>query len=74
MEALNLEIEKDDVNLGKGYRIGHSFFTPTAQVTDFNKWFLSIVRYEIMPLLEEYWIDDPNLLQQFRSTLTTSPS
>jgi hypothetical protein len=73
MEALNLEIEKDDVNLGKGYRIGHSFFTPTAQVTDFNKWFLSIVRYEIMPLLEEYWIDDPNLLQQFRSTLTTSP-
>ena len=70
MEALNQEIEKDDTNLGKGYRIGHSFFTPTAPVPDFQKWFQSIVRYEIMPLLEEYWIDDPKMVQQFRITLT----
>lgn len=70
MQALNLEIERDEANLGKGYRIGHSFFTPTAQVIDFRKWFLSIVRYEIMPLLEEYWIDDSKLVQQFRVTLT----
>lgn len=70
MEALNQEIEKDEANLGKGYRIGHSFFTPTAPVPDFDKWFQSIVRYEIMPLLEEYWIDDPKLVQQFRITLT----
>lgn len=70
MEALNQEIEKDEANLGKGYRIGHSFFTPTAPVPDFHKWFQSIVRYEIMPLLEEYWIDDPKLVQQFRITLT----
>jgi hypothetical protein len=70
MEALNQEIEKDEANLGKGYRIGHSFFTPIAPVPDFQKWFQSIVRYEIMPLLEEYWIDDPKLVQQFRITLT----
>ena len=70
MQALNLEIERDEANLGKGYRIGHSFFTPNALVIDFRKWFLSIVRYEIMPLLEEYWIDDPKLVQQFRVTLT----
>jgi len=70
MGALNDEITRDEANLGKGYRIGHSFFTPTARVTDFKKWFLSIVRYEIMPLLEEYWIDDPKLVQQFRITLT----
>lgn len=70
MEALNQEIEKDEANLGKGYRIGHSFFTPIAPVPDFHKWFHSIVRYEIMPLLEEYWIDDPQLVQQFRITLT----
>ena len=69
MEALNLAIEKDEANLGKGYRIGHSFFTPITQVTDFRKWFQSIVRYEIMPLLEEYWIDDPKTVQQFRDTL-----
>ena len=70
METLNQEIEKDEANLGKGYRIGHSFFTPTATVPDFQKWFQSIVRYEIIPLLEEYWIDDPKLVQQFRITLT----
>lgn len=70
LETLNQVIEKDEANLGKGYRIGHSFFTPNARVTDFSKWYLSIVRYEIMPLLEEYWIDDPKLVQQFRISLT----
>ena len=69
MEALNQEIEKDEANLGKGYRIGHSFFTPTSPVLNFQKWFQSIVHYEIMPLLEEYWIDDPKMVQQFRFTL-----
>ena len=43
---------------GTGYRIGHSFFTPTAPVEDFAAWFAEIVRFEIAPLLEEYWIDD----------------
>ncbi len=70
METLNQEIEKDEANLGKGYRIGHSFFTPTAPIPDFQKWYLSIMRYEIMPLLEEYWIDDPKMVQQFRISLT----
>lgn len=70
MAALNDEIAKDEANLGAGYRIGHSFFTPTAPVSDFRKWFLSIVRYEILPLLEEYWIDDPKMVQQFRLALT----
>ncbi len=69
MATLNDEIARDEANLGAGYRIGHSFFTPTAPVSDFRKWFLSIVRYEILPLLEEYWIDDPKKLQQFRLSL-----
>ncbi len=70
MAALNDEIAKDEANLGVGYRIGHSFFTPVIQITDFRKWFQSIVLYEIMPLLEEYWIDAPKMVQQFRVTLT----
>jgi hypothetical protein len=65
MATLNQEIATDEANLGTGYRIGHSFFTPVVQVTDFNKWFRAIVRYEIMPLLEEYWIDDPKKVKQF---------
>ena len=70
MAALNDEIAKDEANLGAGYRIGHSFFTPVLPITDFRKWFQAIVLYEIMPLLEEYWIDDPKMVQQFRITLT----
>jgi hypothetical protein len=70
MATLNEEIARDDTNLGTGYRIGHSFFTPTAPVSDFRKWFLSIVRYEILPLLEEYWIDDPKKLKHFQIALT----
>jgi hypothetical protein len=70
MEALNAEIEKDETNLGKGYRIGHSFFTPATPVPDFRKWWHSVVRYEIMPLLEEYWIDYPKVVDRFRAELT----
>lgn len=72
MAALNHEIAKDETNLGAGYRIGHSFFTPVEPITDFARWFRSIVHYEIMPLLEEYWIDEPKMVQQFRITLTES--
>lgn len=72
MAALNHEIARDEQNLGTGYRIGHSFFTPVVPITDFQKWFQSIVRYEIMPLLEEYWIDEPKMVKQFRITLTES--
>jgi MoxR-like ATPase len=70
MEALNDEIISDGTNLGSGYRIGHSFFTPVERVADFDKWFQSIVHYEIMPLLEEYWIDNPKKVRQFRLTFT----
>ena len=58
MNQLNQVIEEDH-SLGRGYRIGHSFFTPTSNVDDFKKWYEEIVEYEIKPLLEEYWIDEP---------------
>ncbi|MDG2084636.1 MAG: AAA family ATPase [Planctomycetota bacterium] len=58
MNHLNKIIE-DDHSLGRGYRIGHSFFTPTVKVDDFKKWYEEIVEYELKPLLDEYWIDDP---------------
>ena len=51
---------RNDGGLGRGYCIGHSFFTPTKAVDNFGDWFEEIVRYEIGPLLEEYWIDDPD--------------
>lgn len=70
MAAVNEAITEDKVNLGPGYCIGHSFFTPTSQVTDFAKWFHSIVRYEILPLIEEYWIDDEKRRRTATEVLT----
>ena len=58
MTNLNLEIANDTVNLGTGYRIGHSFFTPIRRVDDFALWSRDIIEHEILPLLEEYWMDE----------------
>ena len=39
MGELNRKIEEDSMNLGKGFRIGHSFFVPTSKIEDEEKWF-----------------------------------
>jgi 5-methylcytosine-specific restriction protein B len=46
--------------LGPQFRIGHSYVTPPlgASITDPIAWFSRLVRYEIRPLLEEYWFDN----------------
>lgn len=57
INKLNKEIEKDSLDLGKGYRIGHSYFTPTDKVNDVRTWYKRIIRMEIEPLIREYWFD-----------------
>lgn len=59
MHQLNDTI-RTDAGLGRGYCIGHSFFTPTSTVENFLEWYEDIICYEIGPLLEEYWVDDPD--------------
>lgn len=59
MNALNHLIEGDPGNLGRGYRIGHSFFVPSSAMTADELWLDDIINFEIVPLIEEYWIDDP---------------
>ncbi len=60
MNALNASIEGDR-QLGREFRIGHSFFCPRGD--DFSKltisWFRGVVETEIVPLLEEYWFGFP---------------
>ena len=56
MSALNDAIAKD-ISLGKNYAVGHSFFCPSEEVTDWEEWYKRVVDYEIRPLLEEYWFD-----------------
>ena len=56
-----------DRNLGPGYRIGHSFFAlidDEAPADD--AWYETIVRGEILPLLEEYWFDEPAKVQEWK--------
>jgi hypothetical protein len=58
MNALNAAIEADKVNLGPGFRIGHSFFVPASAIADSERWYRDVVETEIYPLLREYWFDD----------------
>jgi len=69
MAQLNEDIANDRINLGPGFRIGHSFFTPTKYVSDPNIWYNRVVETEIYPLLEEYWFDAPETASQWLSRL-----
>ena len=63
---LNRAIAEDDA-LGEGFCIGHSFFCRFDVVTDdaLN----SIVRHELIPLLKEYWFDDPGNVKEWSEKL-----
>jgi MrcB-like, N-terminal domain/AAA domain (dynein-related subfamily) len=69
MGELNQAIESDRTNLGPGFRIGHSFFTPSGRVGDPEAWYRRVVGTEIHPLLEEYWFDAPETADQWRDQL-----
>lgn len=58
---LNETIAADDA-LGRGFRIGHSYFCLPGNATDDDV--ASIVDFEIAPLLEEYWFDNPEKAQE----------
>jgi len=59
MSALNQSIVNDESNLGKGYQIGHSFFVPSNDQVADEQWMKQIMMFEIKPLIEEYYCDDP---------------
>jgi 5-methylcytosine-specific restriction protein B len=58
IERLNERIAKDTKGLGPGFRIGHSYFCPREGDEPTEDWYRRVVKYEIVPLLEEYWFDD----------------
>ncbi len=70
MTELNRQI-KDDPLLGENYQIGHSYFTPRGDnfsSLDLN-WYRSIVRTEIVPVLKEYWFDNPRKVEETEARL-----
>ncbi len=66
IKALNEYISKDEI-LGEGFRIGHSYFCAIEEVTD--DWLISVVKHEIIPLLNEYWFDERTKLEQWTNRL-----
>ena len=68
IKALNREIAAD-ASLGPGFRIGHSYFClddPAACTTD---WMCSVVEFDILPTLAEYWFDAPDKLHRWEENL-----
>ncbi|PJM75121.1 AAA family ATPase [Bifidobacterium simiarum] len=60
---LNRRIAEDD-SLGKGFRIGHSYFCGLTPDTVNEQTLSGLVEYELIPLLEEYWFDEPEIVKE----------
>jgi len=52
-----------DFQLGPGYAIGHSFFTSKPENMDEQEWYKGILDFEIIPLLNEYFFDRPEIVK-----------
>jgi MoxR-like ATPase len=70
MSSLNEDIAADKTNLGPGFCVGHSFFCSAAleEALD-NDWYQRVVSTEILPLLEEYWFDNPARADEWHDRL-----
>lgn len=66
VKDLNDEILKDD-SLGSGFCIGHSYFCNLDTCTNEN--LLDIVDFDILPMLNEYWFDEPSKVERWKNDL-----
>ncbi len=66
VKNLNAKIASDD-SLGEGFEIGHSYFCEQKEITD--QWLKSVVKYEIVPMLQEYWFDNKKEVEDSESKL-----
>lgn len=66
VKELNRKIAADK-SLGRGFCIGHSYFCGRDVCTD--EWLHSVVDYDILPMLSEYWFDDDNEFQRWKNIL-----
>ena len=68
IKQLNAEIEQDD-SLGAGFCIGHSYFSNITKETCSTECLNSIIKYDILPTLEEYWFDDKERYSSWENKL-----
>lgn len=69
VESLNNTISSDE-SLGDGFRIGHSYFCTDGEITD--EWLKSVVEYEVIPLIKEYWFGEPTKVRDWSATLRSA--
>lgn len=62
IKKLNTDIRNDE-SLGKDFCIGHSFFCFDDDIDDYL--LKSVVDYEIIPLLNEYWYDEIDKVEEW---------
>lgn len=68
IKKLNKEIAEDS-SLGPGFRIGHSYFCGRDSESCTFSWMRSVVEFDIIPMLSEYWFDEPNNLHRWENNL-----
>lgn len=66
IKELNEEIGKDEA-LGRGFRIGHSYFCTDKDID--AAWLHYVIEYEIVPLLDEYWFEDQGKFHEWEKKL-----
>ena len=70
VEQLNAAIAGDE-SLGEGFCIGHSYFCNLdGEVSD--QVLAGIVEYELIPLLKEYWFDEPVKVKNWSDNLRSA--
>ena len=68
VRALNQELLNDD-SLGRGSCIGHSYFCLKNPADCSTDWMRSVVEFDLLPMLAEYWFDEPKKLQRWEENL-----
>lgn len=71
VESLNNVISNDE-SLGDGFCIGHSYFCNLLPDTINDQILTGIVEYELIPLLKEYWFDEPTKVKDWSSNLRSA--
>lgn len=69
VEKLNGAISADE-SLGEGFCIGHSYFCDLNEITHYA--LSNIVEFELIPLLKEYWFDEPLKIKDWSGILRSA--
>lgn len=71
VENLNAVISSDE-SLGEGFCIGHSYFCNLEAEQIDDQCLYGIVEYELIPLLKEYWFDEPIKVKDWSNNLRSA--